>query len=132
MKDDIFCHYSKCSYVYSKDAIARQNYCKFMRIKLTLWLFFLTLWLPSSSILPLFAAAAEYGMAVAGAACGAERLFGVGTCRMLLRWVALSFRSTSLMSPIIMLTKAYSIKLRNTKTVHEDMKISIAYNICIW
>ncbi len=32
----------------------------------------------------------------------------------------------SLMSPIMTLTKAYSMRLRNTKMVHEDMNMSIA------
>ena len=46
---------------------------------------------------------------------------------MLRRWPVLSFLSTSEMSPIITLTNAYSIKLKNTKTVQEDMKMSMAY-----
>ena len=33
-----------------------------------------------------------------------------------------------LMSPIITLTKAYSIRLRNTKNVQEDMNMSMAWN----
>jgi hypothetical protein len=45
---------------------------------------------------------------------------------MFLRCPVLSFLSTSEMSPIITLTKAYSIKLKNTNTVQDDMKMSIA------
>ena len=32
------------------------------------------------------------------------------------------------MSPIMTLTKAYSMRLRNTKKVQEDMNMSIAWN----